>query len=258
MDLSLISKSAKTLGRSIDRNSPTILTALAVVGVVSTVIMAVKATPKALEAIEQEETFRSEEQDDDRPLDIPGVIEATWRLYLPSTIMGVTTITCIVVANHISLRRNAALISLLSLAETAAREYHDKVVEQIGEKKAEKIDSEVVEDRMKRNPPEEKTVIITGSGDYMCYDVRSDRYFRSNVEVIRKAVNEFNRRLLNEMWLSINEFYWEIGLGPVELGDEFGWIAERGLMEPKFHTVTHPTTQEPCLALDFINKPIHI
>lgn len=258
MDLSIITKATKNLGRAIDRNSPTILTALGVAGVVSTVIMAVKATPKALEAIEQEQTFRSEELSDDRPLDIPGVIEATWRLYLPATIMGVTTIACIVGANHISLRRNAALVSLLSLAETAAREYHEKVVEQIGEKKAEKINEEIAQKHLDEHPVKDQTMIFTGNGNYLCFDDFSKRYFRSDVEAIRRSENRFNQRLLRDGWLGINEFYYELGLEPIELGDEFGWIAERSLLEIRFDTKMAKDTNEPCLVISYSVTPNHI
>lgn len=259
MDLSVIGKSAKQLGRSIDRNSPSILTAIAVAGVVSTVIMAVKATPKAMLAINEAEIFKGEHDNlDFSPLTPMEMAEACWKLYLPTTIMGVTTIACIVGANHISLRRNAALVSLLSLAETAAKEYQAKVVEQIGEKKEEKIRGEIAQDHLDKNPQNEKTIILTGKGNYLCFDDFSKRYFRSDIEDLRRSANLFNQRLLKDGWLGINDFYDLIGLEPIELGDEFGWIAERSLLEMKFDTKMAKDTNEPCLVIGYVVTPNHI
>lgn len=261
MDLTIINAYSKQLGRTIDRNSPTILTALGVAGLLGTVILAVKATPKALEIIEAERQFRfdedqvSEYDDPIAPLDI---VELTWKEYIPAGIMGAATIACMIGSNHISLRRNAALVSLLSLAETTLREYQAKVVETIGDKKAEKIESDLAQDRLDKQPAEEKTVIITGKGDYLCFDTFSSRYFRSNIDAIQKLENQFNQKLLREGWLNINELYYELGLDSIPLGDEFGWIAERNLMELKFHTKQAKDSGEPCLVVDYRVQPHHI
>lgn len=258
MDLGIISKSAKSLGRSIDRNSPTILTALGVGGLITTVILAVKATPKALEALEYEKEFRSTEYGEDRDLEPLEVVETTWRFYIPTAAMGLVTIGCIIGSNHISLRRNAALASLFSITETTLREYQEKVKEQIGEKKEEKIREEIAQDRIDKNPKDEKTVILTGNGQYLCFDSFSSRYFRSDIESLRKAENQFNQKLLREGWLGINEFYYDIGLEPIELGDEFGWIAERSLLEMRFNTKMAKESSEPCLVIDYSVTPNHI
>lgn len=258
MDLSIITKSYRQLGRAITKNSPTILTALGAAGVVATVILAIKATPKALELIEAEETFRSEELSDDRPLDALDVIAATWKCYIPTATMSLTTIACIIGANHISMRRNAALASLFTITETALKEYQAKVVEQIGEKKAEKIQSEITQDHLDKHPVNDKTVIFTGNGNYLCFDDFSKRYFRSDVEALRRAENRFNQRLIRNMYLPINEFYYEIGLEPIELGDELGWIAERAILELRFDTKMAKDTNEPCLVINYIVTPHHI
>lgn len=257
-DLTVISNAAKNLGRTIDHNSPTILTALGVGGLITTVILAVKATPKALEALERERVFRYSEYGEDRDLEPLEVVDTTWRFYIPTAAMGLVTIGCIIGSNHISLRRNAALASLFSITETTMREYQEKVKEQIGEKKEEKIRSEIAQEKLDRNPNEEKTVILTGNGQYLCFDVFSSRYFRSDIESLRKAQNQFNQKLLREGWLAINEFYYDIGLEPIELGDEMGWIAERDLLEMRFDTKMAKGSNEPCLVVGYTVMPHHI
>lgn len=261
MDLTTLNTYSKQLGRTIDRNSPTILTALGVAGLLGTVILAVKATPKAMDCLEYERAYRSTEVDDPKYLvdiDTIDTVKVVWKEYIPAGIMGAATIACMIGSNHISLRRNAALVSLLSLAETTLREYQAKVVETIGDKKAEKIESDLAQDRLDKQPAEEKTVIITGKGDYLCFDTFSSRYFRSNIDAIQKLENQFNQKLLREGWLNINELYYELGLDSIPLGDEFGWIAERNLMELKFHTKQAKDSGEPCLVIDYRVQPHHI
>jgi Family of unknown function (DUF6353) len=250
----------RNMGHSIDRNSQTILTALAVAGVVSTVAMAIRATPVALDLIEKEKDFREDEFgiDHDTSIEPKDVVELTWKAYIPTAMMGATTITCIILANHISLRRNAALASLLTLAEQAAREYQTKVVEQIGEKKEEKIRDEIAQDRLKKHPIESATVIVTGKGEHLFFDSFSGRYFKSDVETIRRLVNDFNQRLIKcaPMFLPINDFYYELGLESIDMGDEMGWNAEDNMMEVATSSAkVHKG--EPVIILDYKVWPKH-
>ncbi len=261
MDLSIITSASKDIGRVISKNSPTILTALGVAGLVSTVALAIKATPKALEIVEMEKKFRQSEINDPKygveiePLEL---VELTWREYVPTAIMGAATIACMIGSNHINLQRNAALASLFSITETTLREYQAKVKEQIGEKKEEKIREEIIQDHLNAKPMNENTIILTGKGDYPCFDSFSKRYFLSDIEALRKAENIFNQRLLRSGWLGINDFYEEIGLEGIPLGDEFGWIAERQLLELKFYTKQEKDSGAPCLVLDYMVTPHHI
>lgn len=264
MDLSIITKSYRQLGRAITKNSPTILTALGAAGVVATVILAIKATPKALEVLEMEDRFREEEWKNNRDSGDPRTtletIELTWKLYIPTATMGLTTIACIIGANHISMRRNAALASLFTITETALKEYQAKVVEQIGEKKAEKIQSEIAQDHLDNNQTTQQSIIITGGGDYLVFDQFSSRYFRTNIDKVQRAANTYNQKLLREGWLSINYFYDELGLEEVELYQEYGWIAERGLLDIKTYSkvATIEGKQEPCMVIDYHVTPNHI
>jgi len=257
VDQSLISKNLKTISRSLSKNSPTILTALGVAGLVSTVALAIRATPKALEILEREKEFRYEEYGDELPIEIVDTIQLTWRVYLPTIGMGAATIFCIIGANNIQLRRNAALASLFSITEATLKEYQAKVVDTIGEAKEEKIRGEIAQEMINKDPSENKTIILTGKGDYLCYDAFSGRYFRSDIETLRRNENQFNQKLLREGWLNINEFYYEIGLDSIELGDEMGWIAERSLMDLKF-TTKIGTNGEPCLIIGYSVSPHHI
>jgi len=265
MNLTLLNKSTKELSRVVNQNSPTILTGLAVAGLLTTIILTVKGTIKAQDILHYEQKYRMEEWSDQTgevedacpDLEFEERIKLTWKCYIPTALMSLSTIACMIGSNRINLRRNAAVASLLSIAETTLREYQSKVAEEIGKGKEEKIRDEIAQDKLDNNPVNEKTVVLTGSGNYLCYDSFSGRYFRSDVEVLQKAANEFNQKLLREGWLSINEFYYDIGLESIELGDEMGWIADRALLAFKLSTKLSKD-KEPCLVVGYTVAPHHI
>ena len=251
-----ITQSAKKLGGIISRNSPTILTVCAVGGLVTTTILAVKATPKALALIEGEENYRKLtiggiENDPIKPLDL---LRITWKCYIPAAAVGITSIACIIGANHISLRRTAALASVYSLTEAAFKEYQAKVADTIGRNKELKVRDEIAGDHIKKNPPGTNEVIFTGKGEVLCYDSLSGRYFRSDIEQIRRAVNDLNKEFLTDMWMSVNDLYYALGLAGTKLGEQAGWDLDKGLIEVTFSTQMSEEG-EPCLVLNYDIEP---
>jgi hypothetical protein len=277
METKGITQVAKNLGGMITRNSPTILTGVAVAGLVTTTVLGIRATPKALALIDDYVWNKYETEVEDQEemsfaewlgVDTDGyswrdktnylsrkeTIKLTWKTYVPTVAVGTITIACIIGANHISLRRNAALASLYGLTEAAFKEYQTKVVETIGKNKELKIRDEVSADRLKKNPPGANEVIFTGKGVVLCYDSLSGRYFKSDIEQIRRAVNELNRDLMSDMFLSVNEFYYAIGLSGIKLGDQMGWDIDKGLLEIDF-SAQLSDEGEPCLVLNYSIEP---
>jgi hypothetical protein len=83
----------------------------------------------------------------------------------------------------------------------------------------------------------------------------SGRYFRNDIEQIRRVVNDLNHQLLSDMWLTLNEFYYAIGLGGINLGEEVGWNADE-LIEINFSSKITPDG-EPCLVLNYETTPYY-
>jgi hypothetical protein len=247
-----VQKLTSTIGGFITKNSPSILTGLSVAGLISTTVMAVKATPKALLLIEEEKYKRVTEGGDE--LSTKDVIGLAWKCYIPAAIMGAATITCIIGSNSINQRRNAALAGLYSLSEAALKEYKNKVVETIGEPKAREINDEIIKEKLHNNPVTSNEVIVAGKGEDLCYDALSGRYFMSDRETIKAALNELSHRLMTEMFISLNEVYVELGLERTGIGDLVGWYVEQGLIEPDF-TSQVAEDGRPCLVLDFRIQP---
>lgn len=247
----------KKIGRVILKNSPAILTGISVAGVVTTTIMAVQATPKAIELVKQREEYESELDPNFNGLCKKEIIKTAWKCYIPTTIMGGLTIACIISAHTVNHKRNAALASLYSLTEKSLREYQAKVIETIGANKERQVRNAVVEQNIKDNPVTTKEIIITGKGETLCYDAISGRYFKSDIEKIRQALNKLSRDLMSEMFISLNDVYYELGLSSTKLGDMLGWYIDDGLIEPDFssHLAEDGT---PCLVLNFSIEPRYI
>lgn len=251
-----IARTAMIVKKAAVDNSPLILTGVAVTGVVTTSVLAVKATFKAADTLQVEyAVLLAEVGSVDRmaPLTNRYKVELVWKHYIPAALTGVVTIACIVGANTINTKRNAALVSLYSITETALKEYKDKVVETIGDAKEKQIGDAVAADRIDRNPVGVNEVFITGSGDQLCYDDLSGRYFRSDIEAIRKAQNDINVMVINEMCASQNEFYNMIGLSDSAFGEEVGWTTDNLL---DIHFTSHIAEGKPCLALNYTTSPV--
>jgi hypothetical protein len=250
-----LSNVVKTVQTTITKHSPEILTGLGIAGMVTTTIMAVKATPKAMRLIEDEKIRQSKAANADvdklKPM---AAVKVTWKCYIPAVVTGTVSIACLVGASTVSARRNAVLATAYTLSETALSEYKEKVIETVGEKKEEAIRDKVAKDCIDKNPVKNHEVIITKNGNTLCYDAISGRYFKSNVETIRKVINELNRRMLSEMYISMNDLYYELGLTSTKLGDDLGWNVDKGLIEVDFSSQL-TEDNEPCLVLNYLVEP---
>ena len=241
----------KTIRSGLAKHSPAILTALGITGMIGTTVLAVKATPKALDLIEN----KKEELDKDK-LTVVETVKATWKCYVPSAITCATSAACLIGASSVHTKRNAALATAYKLSESALIEYRDKVVETIGEKKEQSVRDAIAKDHVEKNPVTNNEVIITDKGYTLCYDELSGRYFYSDIEKIKKAANELNRQMLNDMYVSLNELYYELGLEGTKLGEQMGWNVDRGLIDLKF-SATVSADDRPCIVLDYRVPPMY-
>lgn len=243
-----ITQTVKNLGVVISKNSPTILTGLGVGGLMTTALLTGTATIKAVRLVD-EVNHRNWNNPDCYELTKKEVIGLTWKFYIPALAMCVVTGACVIGSNSINQRRNAALAALYSLSETAFREYKTKVVEEIGRNKELKVRDGIAQDRVTNNPVGDRTIIITGNGEVLCYDALSDRYFKSSAEKIRQQVLDLNYDLMTEMWLSLNDLYYAIGLPSTKLGDQMGFDLDKGKIEIDYSSQLTPDGQ-PCLVID--------
>ena len=244
-------------GVMLNKQSPTILTTLGLAGLFGSVALAVKATPKALQAIENEERFRHEEYFDDRPLEPLDVIKVTWKHYIPTASVMLTTAVCMISANHISSGRIATLTSIASLADSSLRKYQKAVIEEVGDKKENKIRGRLANTEVGDDPPDMNHVIQTNQGATLFRDGISGRYFYSDIEFVKRTINEFNKRLMSEMSIPLNEFYADLYLPPIDIGGQLGWDIEKGMIDAD---ILPGITSDGilCAVLSYKNMPVNI
>lgn len=236
--------------RFVSARSPEILTGIGIAGMVTTTVLAVKATPKAMSLIEDKKN--EEWVDELSPLD---VVKIAWKPYIPAIITCVVSTTCIIGASSVNAKRNAALATAYKLSETALSEYREKVIETIGEKKEQIVRDKIAEERIKKNPVSKNEVIVTGNGKTLCFDPVSGRYFMSSIDVIKRAENELNKQMLHDIsgYVSLNDFYDELGLDHTSVGDDLGWNTDQ-LIDICFSSQLNDNG-EPSVVLDFLVAP---
>lgn len=244
-----LSKIVTDVRTTLSKHSPEILTGIGIVGMVTTTVLAVQATPKAIKLIEEKK--RQECVEKLTPVE---TVKTTWKCYIPAAATGITSITCLVGASSVNARRNTALAAAYKISETALTEYREKVVETIGEKKEQAVRDAVAKEKIEKNPVNQREIIVTGKGDTLCYDTLFGRYFKSDIEKLKRIENELNRRMRDEMYISLNEFYYEVGLEEVAAGHDLGWNIDRGYIELDFSSQL-TTDGTPCLVVGFSTPP---
>ena len=206
MDKKLLSKSQLYL----KRNTPTILTCMGGVGVVATAVTAVRATPKALQALEIAEKQKGGSLTNLEKFRVAGPV------YIPSVAIGVSTLACIFGANALNKRQQAALTSAYAMLNTSYKEYKNKVKDMYGDEAANDVTEQIAEDKYDANT-------VEGDGKDLFYDEFSGRFFRSTIEEVQRAEYNLNRDLVLRDWVNINEFYDYLKLDKVDGGDHIGW-----------------------------------
>ena len=219
MNISAIAKSAKA---GIIKHGPDLLTAFGTIGLIVSGIMAVSQTPKAVDILRQHE----EELEEDESLTAKEVVADTWKCYLPSVILGVTSVVSIIFARRIDARRMAAWAAAYQMSENALVRMKDSVKDELGERKLKKIEDAAGNKFMEEHPIEPSNILHTGNGEHLFCDYYSGRYFYSSVPAIKALSNQFISLMLRNGYASINE--WESLLGfDTMTGFDLGFVVDQ-------------------------------
>ena len=252
MNKSGLKRTIKSVERVLTKYSPGILTGIGITGMIGATFMAVKATPKALYLIETKKEEAEVEE-----LTSVETIKTCWKCYIPAALTTVVSAACLIGASTVSAKRNAALATAYSISEAALREYQEKVVEVIGEKKEKAVRDAVAKDHIERDPvTKSEVVIIDSNSNTLCYEPLSGRYFKSTIDKIKKAEIKLDRQMIQEMYVSLNDFYWEIGLDGTDLGDKMGWNLSKGYMDLSFSSQL-ADDGTPCAVIVYGIPPVY-
>lgn len=239
----------KSVGAAASKHAPELLTAFGIANMLTGVVLAVKATPKAIDII------RAREADKGEKLTKTEVVSAAWKPYIPAAVFCAVAVICFIGSNAVNKNRCAALTAAYTLSETAFREYSDEVKEVIGDKKEQEIHTKVMQKKMDKTPVKDNDIVITGEERTLCYDAFAGRYFYSDRIKIDAAVNELNRMILNDDFASLNDFYDLVGLQGTKLGDMLGWSGRNATNVSARYSSHLASNGQPCLAVLFDLAP---
>lgn len=214
-------KTKVLLGKSrafLHLHSSTILTCVGAVGVVSTAIMAAKATPKAIKILEEAKWEKGGE------LTKFETFNVTAPIYIPSFIMGAATIACIFGANVLNKQKQAALTSAYAVLNNYHKEYRNKLIALHGKEMDEQIRNEMAREHC--NYHAQKMDIPDGKA--LFYEEISGESIARYEREIMDAEYHINRNFVQRGYASLNEFYELLGLPQTDYGDELGWSLTEG------------------------------
>lgn len=198
------------------RHGSTILTCVGAVGVVATTVSAVKATPKAMDIIEAAEKAKGEK------LTKKEIIKIAAPAYIPTAVIGASTIACIFGANVLNKRQQASLASLYALADSSYKEYRAKVKEVLGEEADQQVIKAIALDKCEEEPidTEERDDDIE---TFM--DLYSMRLFTSTMERVMEAEEVLNDLLRSRGYVYVSDYYECLGIPCHDSSDyKAGWM----------------------------------
>ena len=257
--MNTVTRNLHRVGFKIKKHSPEILVGAGIVGVVTSGVMACKATikldevlaepkekiDKIHELIEHPELVPEgkeyTEEDSKKDLTIMYVQSAVKvvKLYAPSVILGTVSIAAILGGHRILKKRNIALAAAYTTIDKSFKEYRGRVVERFGEEldkelryniKAKEIEETIVnEDGTETTVT--KTVNVSEMGEYSdyakffddgCTGWTKDPEF--NLMFLKDQQRYANDLLQSKGHLFLNEVYDMLGIPRTQAGQIVGWI----------------------------------
>lgn len=228
------------LQRFVKKNSSNILTVATAAGMITTTILAVKATPKALELIKAEEDTRKitktttlyadnqpyttevvEEASKLTPLEI---VKVAWKPYVPAIAMGTLTLTCLFGMNYLNRKTQASLISAYAVLEKSYRQYREKCIEMYNADTDIDIKQKIAKSNFYKN-------IEIEDGKELFFDYTSMQYFESTMDEVKEALDTINETLSDSGFVYLNDFYELLGIPLVDYGYNLGWFSDIGTLK---------------------------
>lgn len=246
-----ISTNLRRVAKSTNKRSPILFAAAGIIGTAVTAYLSGRASWKAANIIRDAEEEHAVAAD---PIQrTKERVKAVWPLYIPTVLSGTGTVASIAMSNKVWAGRTAAAVSAYAFTENAFSEYKAKVVEQIGSNKELAIRDKIAEEKVHSNTPD-KTIVL-GSGQVMCCELYTKRYFMSDMETLKRSLNEVNAMIITDLYVTLDTFYDMVGLPHTSHSNELGWDSGK-LLELVFSTVLSEDGR-PCIAFDYSYiKPI--
>lgn len=251
------SRSFHKVGFKLRKHSPEILAVAGVVGIVTSTVMACKATTKVSTILDEAkkdidtihyavenpdaltETYTVEDSKKDLTIVYANAAGKLIRLYGPSVALGTLSIAAMLTSNNILRKRNIALAAAFTTVDKGFKDYRGRVVERFGEEldkelkyniKAKEIEETVVnEDGTETTVT--KTVNVADPNRYSefarffddgCTGWSKDSEY--NLMFLKHQQNHANDMLKAQGYLFLNDVYDMLGIPKTKAGQVVGWI----------------------------------
>lgn len=256
--LNAASRGMHRIGFKIKKASPEILVVAGVAGIVTSAVMACKATTKA-GAIKDElregmgqinevannpkvQNYTEEDKRKDTVIVYTQAAMKYIKLYGPSVLLGAASIACIVCSHNILKKRNVALAAAYASIDKGFKEYRGRVIERFGEEldrelrynvKAKEFE-ETTTDTKGKEKIAKTTVEVADPNTYSEYA----RFFDDgcngwtkdaeyNLMFLKNTQNAANDLLKSRGHLFLNEVYDMLGIPRSKAGQVVGWIYDK-------------------------------
>lgn len=233
------------VAKKLDEHKPEIFIGATIGLAALSVYTAVKATPKALSLISDAEQIKGGK------LTVKETVKVAWKPYVATAAAFASMCASVLYASrtyNIRIANSQLTTTLISQAYMA---YKDEARKALGEEKEKEV--QVNASKASKPVTQPETEAVFGGGKYKCKDAFSGRYFYSDRDTLTRIINKLNYRMMSEMSITLNEYYYEIGLESIPNGEDLGWHIDRGLIEPLF-TADLDSDGHPCLC---VSLPIH-
>lgn len=243
----------------VQKHSPEILMGVGVVGVVTSTVMACKATMKLNDILEEsketrdkikevennpkyEDKYSPEDAKKDLTINYVQTGMKVAKLYAPAVLLGGASLGCLLASNDILRKRNAALSAAYMTVDKSFKEYRNRVTERFGEEvekeirygiKAEQIETTVVDEDGNETTVTEtiKTMDPNLYSDYARFFDAASPYWQNDPEynlMFLKAQQQYANDLLRAKGrLFLNDVYDMLGIEKTKAGQVVGWVYDR-------------------------------
>lgn len=212
------------VGNWMKKNASTILTCFGAGGVVATIVLAIKATPRAMDKLQAAQIDKGEEiLHDDGSLVMPKLtvvetVQTCWKDYIPTVAVGTASLMCILGANVLSRKQQASMAAAYTALAGAFEGYRDKVRTICGPGTDVMIDKAVEQEKKDAEdgrPP---------WGEVQAFYIEGQpQFFERTMEQVMRAEYHFNRNFVLKGEMTLNELFDFLELPHTEEGDRIGW-----------------------------------
>lgn len=200
-----------TINNFIKKNSPLIMTMVSSVGVIVTTVLAIKATPKAMQLIKEAEDVKGDK------LTVVEKIKYGWKPYGYCMISGLSTVICILSINYLNSKKQASIISAYTLLQNTFDQYRNNVQNLYSKDVDQLCLGEIV--KAKYDP----RLSVDGDEECLFFDYTSCRFFKAPFHHVMRAEAKFKDSLISRGHATLNEYYDYLGIEPVSYGYQLGW-----------------------------------